>query len=105
MYDDLTIAFAASANRYPFIIEFMLFPKNSTSSQGVAGTIWMGLPGGATTGIGDIATDELRTLTPFVGVNASEDSTTALDLKVTVTHATNNASLSARKLYSIIEKL
>lgn len=105
MYDDTTIALAANAARYPFIIDFILFPKNSTSSQGVSGSIWIGLPGGATTGIGDISTDELRALTPFVGANASENSTTALDLKVTVTHATNNASLSARKLYSIIEKL
>lgn len=105
MYDDTTIALLANAARYAFMIDFVLFPKNSTSSQGVSGMIMIPLPGAATTGIGDASSDELRALTPFVGANASEDSTTALDLKVTVTHATNNASLSARKLYSIIEKL
>ena len=105
LWEDTTKALGTTASRYPLFIEFVLFPKNATNSQGVAGLIMLGTAAGATTGIGDVATDEISALAPIVGANASEDSTTALDLKVTVTHSTNNSNLSVRKLYSIIEGL
>lgn len=105
IWDDTTKALAVSATRYPVTIDFILFPKNATDSQGVAGNIFIGTTGGATTGIGDLATDEINADTPLVGANASEDSTAAKDLKVTITHSAINVAVSMRRLYSLIEKM
>ena len=105
MYQDTTDVFAVLSSRRPVMIDFIFFPKNATNSQGVVGNITASFTGLATTGFGDLATDEVLVQTPFVGVNASEDSTTSLALKVTITHSAADANLSLRKVFSTIEKM
>jgi hypothetical protein len=105
MYQDTSDVFAVLSSRRPVIIDFFLFPKNATNSQGVAGNITASFTGLATTGVGDLGSDEVQIQTPFVGVNATEDSTTSLALKVTITHSAADATLSLRKLFSTIEKM
>jgi hypothetical protein len=105
MYDDIITAAAVSADRYPITIDFVLFPKNATNSQGLSGEVLMGLAGGATTGVGDLGTDEIRALTPLVGANAAEDSTANKDLKVTIQHSAAFTTVSFRRLYYCIEKM
>lgn len=111
MYHDVTFTLNASAVRYPALIDFILFPKNSTSSQGLSGNLYVGNNTASTAGIGDIGTDEMWANAPITGANASEDSTANKDLKVTIQHTNSggtplaNANLSFRRLYSIIEEL
>lgn len=105
MYNDLGAGAAVDVSRRVFTVDFILWPRNATNSQGVGGTIFLGQAGGATTGIGNVADDEVLTACPIVGANASEDSTLAKDLKVTVAHTVANADVSIRKTYSVIESL
>ena len=105
MYQDVTIAFPVSqAARYPVILSFILSSKGATNSQSLSGTLLYGSTGGATTGIGNLASDETNATTPFTGANASEDSTAAKTLAVTITHGTQNSNISFRRLYSSIEQ-
>jgi len=105
MYNDTSDSIAVLSSRRPVTIDFILFPKNATNSQGVVGMITLSGVGLATTGFGDLATDEVLVETPFVGANASEDSTTSLALKVTITHSLADPNISLRKVFSAIEKM
>lgn len=111
MYNDTTAQFSDSGNRRPVIIDFIIFPKNSTSSQSLSGHCYVSFDTPATTGSGDLGTDEMTVNAPIVGATASEDSTANKDLKVTIQHTTTggtpyaHASVSMRRLYSIIEEL
>lgn len=105
MYQDTSDVIAILSSRRPVMIDFYFYPRNANNSQGVAGMISISNTGLATTGFGDLGTDEVLVETPFVGANASEDSTTSLVLKVTATHSVADANLSIRKLYSSVELL
>lgn len=105
MYQDTSDVLAVLSSRRPVIIDFYFYPRNVTNSQGVAGNITVSFTGLATTGFGDLGSDEVQVQTPFVGVNASEDSTTSLALKVTITHSAADTNVSLRKLSSTIEKM
>lgn len=103
MYSDLGATAAQDANRRPLTIDLILYPRNATNSQGLGGIVLHGTAGGATTGVGDLSTDEILTVGPLVGANASEDSTASKVFKVTMTHLNADANISVRKLYSLIE--
>ena len=106
MYNDVTIAFpAATATRYPIVIDLNLFAKNSTSSQGLSGYIQIGQTGGGTTGFGNLASDETTAYTPLIGANATEDSTASKTFAITVTHSVADTNISFRRMYSVIESL
>jgi len=105
MYNDTSDVTSILSSRRPVLIDFFLFPKNATNSQGVAGNITVSAVGLATTGFGDLGTDEVLVQTPFVGANAAEDSTTSLALKVTITHSIADTNVSLRKVFSTIEKM
>lgn len=105
MYQDTSDVIAVLSSRRPVMIDFIFFPRNATNSQGVAGMITISNTGLATTGFGDLVTDEVLVETPFVGANAAEDSTTSLTLKVTITHSAADANVSLRKLFSSVESL
>ena len=105
MYEDVSDVMAINASRRPIMIDFILYPRNVTNSQGAAGMIVVSGIGAATTGFGDLATDEVLVQTPFVGANASEDSTTTLSVKVTSTHSAADPLTSIRKVYASVESL
>ena len=107
MYNDVSIAFpAATATRYPIVIDLYLFAKNSSQSQGLSGNIQIGQTGGATTGLaGNLASDEINAYTPLIGATASEDSDSAKTFAITITHQVADTNISFRRMYSIIESL
>lgn len=103
MYNDLGPTSATDASRRVVLIDFLFFARSANNSQGCGGSIFISLPGNATTGIGDLADDELASDTPFRSNNASEDSTVDKVLKVTVTHSVQDANISIRRIYAVTE--
>lgn len=105
MFNDLGGSAASDASRRAYNIDLILFAKNATNSQGIYGTAYLGAAGLATTGIGDMADNEIVTSAPLAGINATEDSTANKTLKITVTNSVNANTQSTRRLYSVIELL
>lgn len=104
MFNDLGAALNNDSLRRAFHFDIILFARNATNAQGLGGLMYMSTPGGgATTGLGDIATDELGYGTCLRGNDATEDSTASKVLKLTVTHSVADALVSVRKLYSVVE--
>ena len=103
--EDLGATTAIDAARRAYTIDFMLWARNATNSQNVAGTVLVGAAGLATTGIGNLGDDELITNGPFIGINSSEDSTASKVLKVTIAHSVADTNISLRRLYAVIELL
>ena len=62
----------------------------------------VGTQGGATSGLGDLAVDEILVSTPLHGTSA-EDATTTLTLTVTVTWDASSSTRSFRKKYACLE--
>lgn len=62
----------------------------------------VGTPGGATTGIGNLATDEIASNTSLFGT-AAEDTTLPRALDVTIQHTTAGATISFRLQYALLE--
>lgn len=103
MYNDLGPTSTLSADRRAVSIDFLFFARSANNSQGCGGNMFISLPGAATTGIGDLAEDEVLTNAPFRSNNASEDSTVDKVLKVTVTHSVQDANISIRRIYAVTE--
>lgn len=103
MYADVTTAQTAVATlRHPVFLDLVLSAANATNSQVLGGDIVMGTAAAATTGAGDIAA-VIANATGFstaITGTAAEDSTADKTLTVSITHATNNTSLSFRKLFA-----
>jgi hypothetical protein len=102
MYVDGTIGFVASATRRPWSMELYLAAENSTLSQVLGGVIAVGV-GAATTGIGDLGTDEINALTPIIG-NAALSNSNTLTFIVSVRHLVG-VSTSWRKRIAYAELL
>ena len=106
LFDDVALAWVASAaTRYPIVMNLTLFARNATNSQGLGGQIAIGVRGGATTGTGELATDEIAGNAILIGANASEDSTASKVLAITVQHSVAATTKSFRRLYSVIEQV
>jgi hypothetical protein len=98
MYNDASFAMVASATRASGHLDLVLSANNATNAQVVSGLVTQGPAGGATTGLGDLASDELDYATPLQG-EAAIDSTADMTLRVTVDHAASSASNSWRSRY------
>lgn len=103
MYNDLGPTAAQDASRRTVLIDFLFFARSANNSQGCGGVMFKSLPGGATTGVGDLADDEIAADAPFRTINASEDSTVDKVLKVTVTNSVADANISIRRIYAVME--
>jgi len=104
MYNGTTGNLIASATRRASTIEFILFAKNSVTSQGMTGHIRFSNSSGSTTGIGDINGTEDTTGT-IGGVNASENSAVGKTLSCTITHSAAASTISYRRVYAVVEVL
>lgn len=102
IYADASAANANSASRRPFDLNIILANQDSNSSQVLGGYALFGAAGGATNGIGDFGTDEIQATTPLFGT-AAINTTTDQAFAVTIQHSTNNANLSFRKMYALLE--
>lgn len=103
LYDDTTISIAVAAERYPIFWQIFLANRGSDSSQWCGGLLMIGNRP-ATTGIGELATDEVAANAP-IGGTATEVTTSAKTFSVTVTHSASNASLSFRREVAILEMM
>lgn len=103
LYDDTTISIAAAAERYPVFWQIYLLNRGDAASQWLGGLLMIGNRP-ATTGIGELATDEIAANAP-IGGTATEDTTSAKTFSVTVTHSASNASLSFRREVAILEMM
>lgn len=85
---------AANAARRPVKLEFILANQSSASAQAMTCFLSIGNVGTATSGIGDMATGNFSDT--ICGGAASEDTSSAKTLVVTITHSTSNANLEFR---------
>lgn len=101
LYADTTATLATGATRRAVLIRLILGSQGSTSAQILGGEIFISEDAGATTGLGDLATtgglDEVQAC---VYGSASEDSTTNLNFRITITHSANAATISFRRQYA-----
>lgn len=110
---DAVNAITVSAARRPLILQLWLGNQGATNAQFLGGFVSIGQPGGATTGIGDLAQMTLGsgsgTNQAFLPITsdgvAALDTTTDKLLDITVTHSAANASLSVRRQYAVLELL
>jgi hypothetical protein len=100
LFNDVTLALAASASRRPFRAEVELANQGATNAQVLSGLISLGLPGGTTSGLGDLS--GLPVLVNHLFGSSAEDSTAAKTLDLTVTHSAASASLSIRRQYACL---
>lgn len=102
LWADASGAMNASASRHPWTMQIKLAAGNATNVQNCTGFFAMSNVG-ATTQLGDLSAPPAAATgaaSAFGGV-AAEDSTTNLTFTVSITHATNNASLSFRRQQAI----
>jgi len=107
MFSDASCSIPSGATRRPITIEFILFAKNSTTSQGVVAHIRTGHATTPATGLGNFGstdTTDLATGT-VIGVNAAENSAVAKTLSCTITNSFSASTVSFRRLYAVIEVL
>ena len=102
LYSDTMNTIAANASRTPLYIVLLLAANNATNAQVLGGYINLSDPGGATSGIGDFADDEIMAHTA-IGGSATEDSTGALTFDVTITHSASDINASFRRHVGILE--
>ena len=102
LYSDTMNTITANASRAPLYLVFLLAANNATNAQVLGGYMNLADPGGAASGIGDFADDEIMAHTA-VGGSATEDSTGALTLDITITHSESDANASFRRHVATLE--
>ena len=76
--------------------------NNATNAQTLGGGLFVGTDGGATTGIGDIGTDEIDAITPILNDGVAIDQTSAQALAVTMQWSIAFAGDTFSKYYGVI---
>ncbi len=103
LWADVTTNLTASTVRHPWQFRIILSAANATNAQNAQA--WMAMDGtaAATTGLGDLSTLVANAggFSAQVSGSSAEDSTSAKNLTVSVTHSASNASLSMRRNYVI----
>lgn len=97
MFAGTSALIGQDADRAPFVLNLTFASAGATNSQVITGSMATSSRGTPTTGIGTITTS--ATAMSLVGAlagTAAEDSTTALDLAVRVTHSVNDAATCTR---------
>lgn len=102
IYEDISVSFTNNVARIPYIFDLLLANQNVVNSQVLGGNLRFGVPDGATIGIGDMGTDEIRLDTPIFGVS-TEDTSSDLLFKITITHTDAHANTSMRRQYAFSE--
>ena len=104
-FGEITTAVTTNSQRRPFRIEFTIFNKNATNSQGTEGFLHMGAAAVASVaGQGDFVSPSAEFINAsFVGANLTADTTAAMVLKVTCTHVLAAVTISCRKTFSLVE--
>lgn len=104
IYDDATFAMAAGANRFPVRMQFEFAMQNATNTMHLSGVVGIGNAGGATTGIGNLATDESNVDAEVSsGGTFTRDTTSSFAVVVTWTNSASDANISFRRQYAVLE--
>jgi hypothetical protein len=103
-YQDAVDASAISATRRPWTLSVVMAANNATNAQTFGGVWLLGTAGGATTGLGDMDTDELESVTPFSGTG-TVDQTAARTFNVTAQLDVNAATFSFRRHWCGLERI
>ena len=105
MYADATGNLGSGATRYPTKMVLELFNLDATNDQHVGMALLVGTNGSPTTGVGVLTNGLVGSAGGVVSGVAAEDTTGALDLVVTIQHATAAATISFRAHIRLIELL
>ncbi len=104
MYSSVSPAIPTSSGRRVVGIDFLLYAKNSVTSQGLYGKIGIGDTTSATLGLGDLAGSMLVNR-DISGANATENSAIAKTLSVTITLSASASTVSFKTNYVAVEVL
>ena len=107
-YADPGLALANNTAWVPVIYELFFCMQDSATTMYLGGRLMEGVAGGATTGIGNFATDEITSSAPIgsaSGTTFTQDTTVDWVLRVTWQNGTNNANVIFRRHYAILELL
>jgi hypothetical protein len=106
VYADAMLAVANNAARSPFRIELLIATVDATNLVAVDGLAYMHAPGGATTGIGNLGTDETAVFAPFAAASpVSLDTTQPIPIRITYQLGTANAGVDLRLHIALVELL
>lgn len=103
-YDDTTAAIASSADAYPFFFQILLAGTGGATNNRIGGCLAIGAVG-ATTGRGDLATDEIVCITPISGNVVTGDTSANQTLEVTIQHSFAASTIVWFQDYAILEVL
>jgi hypothetical protein len=103
LYDDVTGNPSSNANTRAVQFNLILLNANSTNAQKLAGNLMFGNAGATTNGTGELGSTATRNV-PIYGT-ASEDTTSAKTLDITVTHSAAASTISFVKEAVIAEYL
>jgi hypothetical protein len=83
--------------------------QNASNVMYLGGRVVTGTQGGATTGIGDLASTSATvkpdTIGPATGTTFTQDTTVDWALRITWQNGTSNANVTFRRHYAILELL
>lgn len=96
VHSDVSPSYAQSATKLPFRYEVDVYNKNSTSSNGANGLLMINDTAGASTGIGDLADDEISVNANFDSEGADTSIATTSDMNLRITVQLSNASASTQ---------
>ncbi len=102
VYQDTIDHAAISASRHPVYVDWMHCNDDATNAQLGHGIITEGTAAGATTGIGDVETDEQEITATFQTAAGSIDTTLAQTIAVTITWDVSSASDSFQKEMAVL---
>lgn len=103
LFSDTYPTLAASATRRPIDFDIIFAANGSTSSQVFGGYMMLSVATAATTGTGDLATDEQQGISPIEGGTSSVDSTSDQTLKLTLQMSSANASAEILITHAYVE--
>ena len=103
LFSDTYPTLAASATRRPLDYDFILAANNSVSAQVSGGYMMLSVATAATTGTGDIATDEQQGIAPIECATSSVDSTSDQTVKLTLQMSSASTSAEIFIGYAYVE--
>ena len=102
LWDDTTASFSSNASKAPWYLNFTLHNVDSQTAQNGGGLFVIGTQTAATTGLGDISSDEIEATSPMTFAPGTEDTlTNEMVLEVTMQHSAANPLVILRKMISL----
>lgn len=104
LYQDALVAPAINTLRRPFYMSLWLVEAGTTNSQLSGGFMSLGTPGGATVGLGDAGSVAVAGIAPFIGIDATQDTTVDKTLTITAQWSLAATTLSFKRRGVVVTK-